>query len=58
MATKREKPFHLDLSFDEALKRYIGTNPRELDEPTKSKRQRERSKRLLPKPKPDSGKQP
>jgi hypothetical protein len=48
VTAKREKPFHLDMDFDEALRRFVGTDPRELDEPTKPKRQRERSKRLRP----------
>jgi hypothetical protein len=33
MTKKREKPFHLDMSFDEALKRYAQTDSRE---PTKA----------------------
>jgi hypothetical protein len=39
---KREKPLHLDMSFDEALKRFAQTDPRELrrkkekKKPTKS----------------------
>jgi hypothetical protein len=35
MTAKREKPLHLDINFDEALRRYIGTDPRELSEPNK-----------------------
>ena len=30
---KREKPFHLDMSFDEALRRYVQTDQRELPVP-------------------------
>lgn len=42
---KHEKPFHLDMSFDEALKRFAQTDPAELDEPAKAKKA-ERKKRL------------
>lgn len=48
MMAKQEKPFRLDMDFDEALKRYIGTDPREMAEPTKPVRQKERHKRLRP----------
>lgn len=46
MMAKHEKPLHLDIDFNEALNRYIGTDPRELAEPTKPMRQKERRKRL------------
>jgi hypothetical protein len=35
---KREKPFHLDMSFDEALKRFAQADPKELAEPGKIKK--------------------
>lgn len=37
MMAKREKPFHLDMSFDEALRRYVETDPRELNDPKGAK---------------------
>lgn len=41
MSKKREKPFHLDMSLDEALKRFVQTDPRELaDKKKKVKRKR------------------
>jgi hypothetical protein len=30
MTKKREKPFHLDMSFDEALRRVVQTDPHQL----------------------------
>jgi hypothetical protein len=42
---EREKPFHLDINFDEALRRYIGTNPREIPAADNSKKSHERTKR-------------
>jgi hypothetical protein len=45
VTAKREKPFHLDMGFDEALRRFVGTDPRELDEPNKASK-KERAKRL------------
>jgi hypothetical protein len=30
LMAKRKKPFHLDMSFDKALRRYAQTNPKEL----------------------------
>ena len=33
MTKKRDKPLHLDMSFDEALKRVAQTDPRELPKP-------------------------
>jgi hypothetical protein len=45
MTKKREKPFHLDMSFDEALKRFAQTDPRELaTEKNKPKKRRRSSK--------------
>jgi len=46
MTAKREKPLRLDMNFDEALRRYIGTDPREISEPNKVKKP-DRRKRLL-----------
>jgi len=40
---KREKPFHLDMSFDEALKRVAQTDPQQLsvkEKLTKGKRRK------------------
>lgn len=48
MTAKREKPFHLDMDFDEALRRFFGTDPRELHEPNKATKKGERRKRLRP----------
>lgn len=42
---KHEKPFHLDMSFDEALRRFAQTDPQEVEEPDKSKKT-ERKKRI------------
>jgi hypothetical protein len=57
MTKKREKPFHLDMSFDEALKRFVQTDPRELPNPKKAKKKKRASKRrgpaALPMPPPD-----
>jgi hypothetical protein len=33
MTKKRDKPLHLDMSFDEALRRVAQTDPRELPKP-------------------------
>jgi hypothetical protein len=53
---KREKPFHLDMPFDEALRRYAQTEPREL--PAKEKNPNQKKKRTLPKrPRRDSSDQ-
>jgi hypothetical protein len=38
MTKKREKPFHLDMSFDEALKRLAQTDPRGLPAPKPKKK--------------------
>ena len=46
---EREKPFHLDLDFDEALRRYVGTEPREMPRPNAPEKSR-----ALPKRKPKS----
>ncbi len=35
---KREKPFHLDMPFDEALRRYAQTAPHELEKIQKKRR--------------------
>jgi len=40
MTKKREKPFHLDMGFDEALKRVAQTDPRELPQPKKKTRKK------------------
>ena len=41
MMAKREKPFHLDMPFDEALRRYAEADPREVaDREKKARRQR------------------
>jgi hypothetical protein len=40
MTKKREKPLHLDMSFDEALRRVAQTDPRELPPPKKKKRKK------------------
>jgi hypothetical protein len=37
MTKKREKPLHLDLSFDEALRRYVRTDPPEIAKRPKQK---------------------
>ena len=42
---KHDKPFHLDMGFDEALRRFMQTDPQELDEPDKIKKV-DRRKRL------------
>jgi hypothetical protein len=43
MKKKREKPFHLDMPFDEALRHYAQVDPREVAERgKKTKRRRER----------------
>jgi hypothetical protein len=40
MTKKREKPLHLDMSFDEALKRVAQTDPRELPKAPAKKRKK------------------
>jgi hypothetical protein len=48
MIKKRQKPFHLDTSFDEALKRFAQTDPHEIaatKQPKKAKKKRARSSR-------------
>jgi len=50
----QEKPFNLDMDFDEALRRFVGIDPRELNEPKKIKK-KERAKRT---PKRNSVKPP
>lgn len=37
---KREKPFHLDMPFDEALRRYAQADPREVVEREKKAKQK------------------
>jgi hypothetical protein len=45
---KHEKPFHLDMPFDEALRRYAQTDPRELAPPQeKAKKQKKRRRSLV-----------
>lgn len=44
---KREKPFHLDMPFDEALQRYAQTDPREVAEKEKKAKKRRRSARTV-----------
>lgn len=39
---KYEKPFSLDMPFEEALARLARTNPREVSEPKKKKKERKR----------------
>jgi hypothetical protein len=52
MTKKREKPLHLDMSFDEALRRVAQTDPRQLPKPQKKRSQQSGSvhSALLPKP--------
>ena len=45
---EREKPFHLDIDFDEALRRYIGTDPREI--PAKKPKEPQKIPKRHPKP--------
>jgi hypothetical protein len=42
---KREKPFHLDIPFDEALRRYAQADPREVAEREKKAKKQRRQKR-------------
>jgi hypothetical protein len=42
MTKKREKPLHLDMSFDEALKRFVQTDPREFPAPKPKKAKRKK----------------
>jgi hypothetical protein len=44
---KHEKPLHLDMSFDEALRRYAQTDPRELPVAAKKKRKRVTAQRAV-----------
>lgn len=44
---KHEKPLHIDMSFDETLRRYVSTDPRELTEPKKASKLT-RAKRARP----------
>lgn len=53
MTAKREKPLSLDKPFDEALERFIGTDPAELPDKVKLKKERGPPKRppgVEPKP--------
>jgi hypothetical protein len=43
MTKKREKPLHIDMSFDEALKRSAQTDPRELKKSKKTTKKRSKS---------------
>jgi len=47
MTKKHDKPLHLDMSFDEALKRFAQTDPRELskNDQAKPKKRKRRAKR-------------
>lgn len=45
MTEKREKPLGLDMPFNEALVRFIGTKPEELPDNVKLKRKRPPPKR-------------
>jgi hypothetical protein len=46
---KREKPFHLDMPFDEALRRYAQADPREVAErEKKAKKRRQRAAKTAP----------
>jgi hypothetical protein len=45
MTKKREKQFHLDMSFDEALKRFAQTNPPEVPAPKPKKGKNKESRR-------------
>jgi hypothetical protein len=40
MTKKRDKPLHLDMSFDEALKRFAQTNSKELRQKKRAKKKR------------------
>jgi hypothetical protein len=42
----REKPFKLDMDFDEALRRFAQTDPQELSEPNKAGKKTDRQKRI------------
>jgi DNA primase len=46
MTKKREKPLHLDMSFDEALKRFAQTIPQQL--PKKKPKRKTATKRKTP----------
>jgi hypothetical protein len=55
MTKKHDKPLHLDMSFDEALKRAVQTDPRELPKPevkASSKRKKATKKRSVARPAP------
>ena len=49
MMPKHEKPFHLDMDFDEALRRFMQTDPQELSEPDKIKKVERRKRASRPK---------
>ncbi|HEY1796661.1 MAG TPA: hypothetical protein VGG57_11135 [Stellaceae bacterium] len=55
---KHEKPFHLDLSFDEALRRFAQTDPQELDEPGKIKKVNREKRVSKPKARESAAKAP
>jgi hypothetical protein len=44
MTKKRDKPLHIDMSFDEALKRFAQTEPRELSKDARTPRKKRRLK--------------
>ncbi len=50
---KHEKPFHLDMPFDEALRRYAQTEPRELQK-SKEKKLKKSPRKPREKPHPDT----
>jgi hypothetical protein len=53
MTKKHDKPLHLDMSFDEALRRVAQTDPRELEKPkakTAAKRKKVTKKRAAVRP--------
>lgn len=45
MTKKREKPLHLDMSFDEALRRVAQTDPRELPKSKPAKKRKKAAKK-------------
>jgi hypothetical protein len=48
MTKKREKPFHLDMSFDEALRRTAQTNPVELAKKKPTKKRKATTRKAKP----------
>jgi hypothetical protein len=47
---KHDKPLHLDVSFDEALKRLAQTDPRELPKPKTARKKKGQSARRRNRP--------